>query len=97
YPRAVVQSAIDSARVHAHGGAMLSQYIHPKVAKTDDGEYYIDNHDRKTARIDDISDVMPDGRVVITRTILKTPKGDEVAARIKVGKPPGLSTRFKMT
>ena len=58
---------------------------------------YVDNGpEQKTARVDAIYPPDADGRVYIDRTILDTPRGREVAARIKAGNPYGISTRFTM-
>lgn len=96
YPRSVMRDAIARAREHAEAGAMLSELLHPKVAEVDGEEIYVDNHDRKTARVDTITEPGPDGWVWIERTILNTPEGRRVAKRIKDGKALGISTRFKM-
>jgi hypothetical protein len=97
YPKAVVQAAIDEARRRAHAGAMLSNYLHPEIITKRNGEQvYEDRPLERTARIDEISDVGPDGWVSVDRTILKTDRGHEVASLINQKKPLGLSSRFKM-
>lgn len=96
YPRKVVEEAIAEARPRAQVGVMLSDYIHPRVAVIDGEEVYEDRPTAKSARVDDISDVGPDGWVYVTRSILNTPEGRKVANRIKQGDPPGISTRFQM-
>src|SRR5690348_17014964 len=60
YPQAVVQAAIERARRRAEAGAMLCDMLHPDVAEVRDEEFYVDHPDRKTARVDAISDVGPD-------------------------------------
>ena len=96
YLRDKLQAAVDEARQRARAGAMLCELVHPDVARTPRGPKYVDNPDRKSARVDDISDVGADGWVYVTRTILDTPKGRELADSYKSGKPFGLSTRWMM-
>jgi hypothetical protein len=96
YPRDVLQAAIDAARPLARGGGMLCEYRHPDVAVVKGEERFVDNPDRKSARVDDISDVGADGWVYVTRTILDTPEGRRLKARFDAKNPPGISTRFKV-
>lgn len=95
YPRDVLQAAIDAARPAARAGAMLSTKKHPSVAVVGGVEHFIDAPE-KTARVDDFSDVQADGWVYCDRTILPTAEGDEIAAKVRQGIAPGISTRFKM-
>lgn len=101
YPTKILQKGVGVARKTAQAGAMLSEWDHPEGVKTPDGEKFVDNPDRKTARVDDIEDVAADGWVWIVRTILDTPMGQKLAkaykdAKAGKGKAPGISTRFKM-
>jgi len=98
YPRDVVQAMVDEARPRIKAGVMLSEMEHPERAKVCDssgcGEKYVDNPERKTARVDAISDVGEDGWVTIDRTILPTEHGKLVADRIRAGGKAGISSRF---
>jgi hypothetical protein len=97
YPRKVMQDAVERARPRARAGAMLSERVHPEVVATRKGnDAYVDNPDRKTARVDEIEDVSADGSVYIVRTVLDTPEGRVLAQSYRSGRPPGLSTRFTM-
>jgi hypothetical protein len=99
YPKKVVHDAViraNGARERARAGAMISEWQHPDVAQVKGQDHYIDNPDRKTARVDDIEPPDKDGKVYMTRTILNTPHGRMVAAAYRSKKPYGTSTRFKM-
>ncbi len=100
YPRGVVQDAIsraNGARERANMGVMLSEAEHPEVLNAKGGgDAFADNAERKTATIDEVSDVGTDGRVYITRSIRNTPLGRQVADAFKAGKPWGVSSRFQM-
>jgi hypothetical protein len=103
YQSKVLKAAIDEARSMARAGAMLSEgFRHPEIVYTSEGEKYTNNPERITARVDDISPIDKYGWVYVTRTILDTPMGKQVAdaySKAKADanfKPPGISTRFKM-
>ncbi len=96
YPASVVQDAVKRARENARAGVMLSEFVHPAVVKAGGIPAFVDNPNRKTATVDDIGDVGPDGSVWITRTIKDTVRGRQVADAIRRGVPFGLSSRMRM-
>ncbi len=96
YPSDVVRKALMDARSLAYSGAMLSNYVHPRVAKVGQEEVFEDRPFDKTARVDNIMDPDSDGWVVIERTILPTEQGKRLLDRLEKRDPPGLSTRFRM-
>jgi len=72
-------------RPRAKAEAMLSDMIHFRVAitKYTGEEVYESRDEHRTARVDDISDVQSDAWVSITRTVVDTEEGRNVAARFK--------------
>ena len=100
YPRKVLQDAVDRARPLIRAGAINSEREHPEIVNVCDrgqcGDAFVTNPELVTARIDDFTDVDADGNVHVIRTILDTPEGRKVAAKIKAGKPEGVSIRLKM-
>jgi hypothetical protein len=96
YPRAVLEKTIAIANQRARSGAMLSELRHPSVAIADGVEKYVDNGpDAKTARVDSW-EMLSDGTVWITRTMLDTEVGRARAQLYRAGKPVGISIRWKM-
>ena len=96
YPRDVTRKALMDARTLAYSGAMLSNYVHPRVARVGNEEVFEERPFDKTARVDNILDPDENGWVSIERTILPTEQGRKLLDRLEKKNPPGLSTRFKM-
>jgi hypothetical protein len=97
YPRPVITPALSELGERASQDAVLMELLHPEPVKTESGEsQYVDNADRKTARVNSVELPQPDGRVFFTFTTLTTPPGQLVADSYRSGKPYGVSMRFKM-
>jgi hypothetical protein len=96
YPRKVVMDALKETKQRAKMGLVHSDYRHPKVVIRDNKQAFVDEWDRKTAKVEKIEEPDANGRVFITRAILDTPHGRMVANDFKDGKPKGISTRMLM-
>jgi Inorganic Pyrophosphatase len=97
YPHDVLQAAITRARPRAKAGAMLMELAHPEAVTTRSGaEKFVDNPERKSARIDRIADPDANGMVWFEYTVLDVDCGPEVAQAFRAGTPYGVSIRFSM-
>lgn len=97
YPRKVLLDSIRKLRSKIQSGYRpYSEYRHPVSVRVGGEDHYVTNEDKKSARIDDVEDPTPDGRVYITRSILNTPHGRLVNAAYRSGTHKGVSNRWKM-
>lgn len=98
YPRKAIQYSVDGLRSKIRSGYRpYTEFRHPEAVTVGRDEHYVTHEDRKTGRIDDVEDPMPDGRVFITRSILDTPFGRIVAKAYRDGIHKGVSNRWKMS
>lgn len=96
YPDRVMRPAVEGAQARVRAGAMIMELIHPETVRSRTGRWqYVDNPDRKSARIDSL-EMLPNGQVWADFTVLDLPCGHEVADGYNGGRPLGTSMRFGM-